>query len=102
MKLMELFGVKSKKEKIAELMEQGAMVVDVRTPAEFKEGHIKGSINIPLDKIPAKADSLKLKGKPVITCCRSGMRSQSAAMTLKSKGIVTKNGGAWNSLRAML
>lgn len=102
MNLMQLFGVKSKKQKIAEFVEQGAIVVDVRTPAEFKHGHIKGAINVPLDKIPSKTDFLAKKGKPIITCCRSGMRSRSAAMTLKTKNIPVINGGAWTSLKSML
>ena len=102
MNLLKLFGVKSKKEKISEAMAIGAIIVDVRTAGEYKSGHIKNSINIPLDVIGKKADELARKNKPVITCCRSGMRSQSAAMTLKAKGIDVINGGAWTSLNAML
>jgi phage shock protein E len=102
MNFLKLFGVKSKKEKISEAMAKGAIIIDVRTAGEYKSGHIKNSINIPLDVIGKKADELARKNKPVITCCRSGMRSQSAAMTLKAKGIEVINGGAWTSLNSML
>ncbi len=102
MNLMQLFGIKSQKQKITEAKARGALVVDVRTPAEFKHGHIRGSVNIPLDKIASKSAELAKKGKPVITCCRSGMRSRSAAMTLKAKNIEAINGGAWTSLQKLL
>lgn len=98
MNIMKLFGIKSKREKIAEAVAVGAIVVDVRTPAEFKSGHIKGSINIPLDQVGAKTDFLRKKDKVVITCCRSGMRSGSAAMSLRSNGLKAINGGAWQGL----
>lgn len=102
MNLLKLFGIKSQKEKIAELVARGAIIVDVRTPGEFKHGHIKGSLNIPLDKLASKSNELSKKGKPVITCCRSGMRSRSAVMTLKSKNIEALNGGAWTSLQRLI
>lgn len=80
------------------LVSQGAIIVDVRTPAEFKSGHIKGSINIPLDIIRSKAEELKKKHKPIITCCRSGNRSSMARGILESAQIECYNGRAWNSL----
>jgi phage shock protein E len=81
------------------LAQQGALIVDVRSPEEFASGHIDESINIPLDKIHAKAAFLKKGGKPVITCCRSGMRSGMAEGILKTAGIQVYNGGAWDKLR---
>jgi phage shock protein E len=81
------------------LVGQGALVVDVRSPEEFASGHIDESINIPLDKINAKATFLKACGKPVITCCRSGTRSGMAEGILKVAGVQVYNGGAWDKLR---
>ena len=81
------------------LIAEGAVIVDVRTPGEYKSGHIKGSINIPVDSIRQHINDLKKKGKTVITCCASGMRSSSAASTLKSAGIEAHNGGSWMSLQ---
>lgn len=98
MNIMQLFGLKSRKQRITEAVAEGAIVVDVRTPAEFKTGHIKGSINVPLDQVGSKIEFLRKKDKTVITCCRSGMRSGSAAMSLKSSGIKALNGGSWQGL----
>lgn len=81
------------------LQDQGAVIVDVRTAGEFSGGHIKGAINIPVDSIRSKINDLKKKGKPVITCCASGMRSGSATSILKDAGIEAYNGGSWISLQ---
>ena len=74
----------------------------MRSPAEFKGGHIQGSQNIPLQSIADKADKIKKTGKPVIVCCASGMRSAQAAGILKSKVVVCEVGGGWTSLRLKL
>lgn len=84
------------------MLSEGAIIVDVRTPAEFKSGHIKGAINIPLDIIATKAQSLKDKNVPIITCCRSGNRSGAAAGMLRNLGIEVVNGGAWDSLETQI
>ncbi len=80
------------------LVANGAVIVDVRSQPEYRSGHIKGSLNIPLDIIRQKTAELKKKGKPVITCCASGMRSGSAAGILKQAGVETYNGGSWSGL----
>lgn len=82
-----------------QLIAEGAIVVDVRTPAEYKSGHIKGSVNIPVDTIKGKIEELKQKNKTIITCCRSGARSGMAKSILRNGGIEAHNGGAWNVLR---
>lgn len=82
----------------AALVKNGALIIDVRTPGEFKSGHIKESINIPLDDIRNKTEELKKKNKVIITCCRSGNRSGMAKSMLQSAGIECHNGGAWNVL----
>jgi phage shock protein E len=81
-----------------QLLEQGAIIVDVRTPAEFKSGHINGALNIPLDSIPGNVKALQSKQCAVITCCRSGARSGAAASILRNMGIEAVNGGPWDSL----
>ncbi len=84
------------------LLETGAIIVDVRTTAEFKQGHIKGSVHIPLDQIGTKIAFLQGKNVPIITVCRSGNRSGAAAGILKNAGIEVYNGGAWDTLNAQI
>ena len=82
-----------------ELMQQGAQIVDVRTKAEFNGGHIRGSVNIPLNNLSNHYASLK-KNKPIITCCASGVRSAQAKSILKENGFTEVcNGGGWMSLK---
>lgn len=96
--LKKLLGLKTTN--YAQLMQDGAMIIDVRTPGEFSSGHIKNSINIPVDKLPHQLNKLKSKEKPIITCCASGMRSAAARNILKSNGFAyVYNGGAWHSLQ---
>jgi len=99
--LKQLFGAKEKTDYKA-LLSSGAIIIDVRTPGEFKSGHIKGAINIPVDEIRSKANELKQKGKVVITCCRSGARSGMAAGILNKNGIEAYNGGPWNVLNQQI
>ncbi len=80
------------------LLSRGALIIDVRTKNEFAGGHIKGSVNIPLDELPRKITELQQKQQPLITVCRSGNRSGIAKNMLKSAHIEVYNGGAWNSL----
>lgn len=83
---------------LAELVKNGAVIVDVRTKGEYQGGHIKGSLNIPLDTLSSNLGKLN-KSKPVITCCASGMRSSSAKSILKAAGFEqVHNGGGWSSL----
>ena len=82
------------------LVKQGAIIIDVRSKVEFSGGHIKGSVNIPVDQLGSHIAMLKSKNKPIITCCASGMRSASAKNILKSNGFTeVYNGGSWGSLR---
>ena len=82
-----------------ELMASGALVVDVRTPAEYKDGHVKGSINLPLHTLGNNVNKLN-KDQVIITCCRSGSRSGMAKRMLKANGFEqVHNGGAWTNLR---
>ena len=80
------------------LIKEGAFLVDVRTPAEFAEGHVKGSTNIPLDQVANQLE--KFKGKEqIIVFCRSGNRSGQAKMILEQNGIKNvTNGGTWQDV----
>lgn len=82
-----------------ELVSNGAIIIDVRSPGEYMAGHIQGSKNYPLDTIRSKVNEIKRLNKPVITVCRSGTRSGIAKGILKSSGIEVYNAGAWSSLK---
>lgn len=87
---------------ILQAMEKGAVIIDVRTPNEFKGGHIQGSKNIPVNEIGSKIDMIRKWNKPVITVCLSGGRSAAAKSVLASAGIEAYNGGPWYSLRKLI
>jgi phage shock protein E len=95
-----LFG--NKNDKIKDLLTRDAIIIDVRTVNEYKQGAIPGSKNIPLQVINGKINDIKKLNKPIITCCASGMRSGSAASILKAQGIDAINGGGWMSLSRKL
>ncbi len=80
------------------LIKAGAIVLDVRSPAEFSSGHNKGAKNIPLDSIQNNITAIKNWNKPVITVCRSGARSSMAKSILEKAGVEAYNGGSWNSM----
>ena len=98
MGFFNLFGGGTSTASIEEYIESGAVVIDVRTEQEFAEGHVQGAKNIPLNTIGFHIDEIKKIGKPIITCCRSGARSGSAASILKQNGIDTINGGPWGNV----
>jgi rhodanese-related sulfurtransferase len=69
---------------MVQAMQNGAVIVDVRTPAEYKQGHIDGSKNIPLDVIKSKVETIRNWKNPIVTVCRSGSRSSMAKGILVS------------------
>ena len=77
------------------ILKEGAFLVDVRTPAEFEEGHVNGSINIPLDQVPNQLAQFKGK-EHIIVFFRSGNRSGQAKIILEQNGFKNvTNGGTW-------
>ncbi len=98
--LKRLFGIKTTD--FNQLLEDGAYIIDVRTPGEFNSGHIKESTNISLDQIQSKLEAIKEMNKSIIFCCASGIRSGQATSIAKEKGIASYNGGGWRSLNSKL
>ena len=84
--------------KIQEYLKNGAVVLDVRTGAEYEEGHVAGSQHIVLDTIPGNILTIKDFDKQVIAVCRSGARSGQAADFLKQHGVDIINGGPWENV----
>ena len=64
----------------------GAVLLDVRTPEEYREGHIPGSKNVPLQAIDGAAAVIKEKDTPIFAYCYSGARSAQAVSTLHRMG----------------
>ncbi len=85
------------------LLNQGAILVDVRSAAEFESGHVLDARHLPQDQVAQAAESLKrFKDKVVITCCETGLRSGAAARVLRTLGFakaVNLRGGlqAWRA-----
>ncbi len=86
--------VKITSDQAVEMMkkEKNYVIVDVRTPEEYKEGHIPNAINIPLDTIDnynsQNVENLKDKNQLIMVYCRSGRRSAEAAKKLLAKGYM--------------
>lgn len=102
MGILDFLGFGNKVGDIQEYVAKGAIILDVRTKEEFAEGHIKGSKNIALQVLNSNIATIKKWNKPVIACCRSGMRSAQATSILKQNGIDCINGGGWESLESKL
>jgi rhodanese-related sulfurtransferase len=95
--IKRMLGIKSVD--YAQLVKEGALILDVRSKGEYSGGHIKGSVNIPLDQLKNNLGRLPDKNKTIITCCASGMRSGMAKTLLTGNGYQSVyNGGGWMSL----
>lgn len=96
--LTKLFGMGETVD-LGKLIKDGAIILDVRSKGEYAGGHVKGSVNIPLDQLGNNLNKLKDKEQNIITCCASGMRSGSAKNFLKQQGYTNvHNGGSWTSV----
>lgn len=83
---------------LKEAVSNGAFLVDVRTPAEFSTGSVKGAVNIPLDKVSSQLAKFKDK-KNIVVFCRSGNRSGQAKSILEQNGFHNViNGGTWQNV----
>lgn len=88
---------------IQEYLDKGAVILDVRTEVEYNEGHVKQSLHIVLDDLEDEIEHIKALQKPIITCCRSGARSERAKDLLADYGGVDViNGGPWQNVQSYL
>jgi rhodanese-related sulfurtransferase len=69
-----------------QLVDSGATLLDVRTPAEFANGHCSGAINIPVQILSGNLDAVP-RDRAVVVYCRSGGRSAAAAELLAGAGF---------------
>lgn len=72
-------------DKVRELVENNNIIIDVREKYEFKYGHIKDAINIPLSELRDRIDEIP-KDRPVYLHCKTGQRSYNAALVLQNMG----------------
>jgi rhodanese-related sulfurtransferase len=93
--LSELFGDGG----VRQALQEGAVIIDLRTAYDFDQGHIPRSLNIPADRIKANIDRIRDLRKPVILCCGPGGRCWEAVDFLKGAGLPrVVNGGDWKGL----
>lgn len=102
MGLFDLFKRKDMSNEIKEYLDKGAVVLDVRTQAEWNSGHCAGAKHIVLNLVPIKIDEIKSWNKPIITVCLSGGRSGQAAQFLTKNGVDVINGGPWQNVDQFL
>ena len=94
--LSEIFGGRAP---IRQALKEQGVIIDLRTPVEFDQGHIPHSLNIPVDRIKANIGRIRTLNKPIILCCGSGSHCWDAAAILREAGIArVHNGGSWQSL----
>lgn len=63
-----------------------AILIDIRTPAEYRAGHIPGVVNIPLDELERRIGEIP-RDKKVVLICRTGNRSAQGTKLLRNKGM---------------
>lgn len=80
-----------------DLKQRNVFILDVRTPGEFRGGHVADSVNIPLNLLGNQLNKLP-KDRPIVACCASGNRSGSTTRMLQSQGFEVYNGGSWGAV----
>lgn len=75
-----------------QLVGDGATLLDVRTPGEFRSGHVEGALNIPVQQLAQRISEVP-KDAPVVVYCASGARSASAVGQLRKAGYDAHNLG---------
>ncbi|MBP9209862.1 MAG: rhodanese-like domain-containing protein [Saprospiraceae bacterium] len=84
---------------IPDLLKGGVIILDVRTQAEFRRGHVAGSINIPLQELEGSIGELDREAN-LILCCATGVRSRMALQLLHKRGFTNvHDGGGWQTLK---
>jgi rhodanese-related sulfurtransferase len=88
--------------KAGKLLKDGAVVIDVRTPAEYRLGHYKGAKSIPLGKIGSSKIPAPSKTHQIVVYCNTGQRARMASEKLESRGYenVSYIAGTYKSIRA--
>ncbi len=100
--VMFVFVNRSTDPALQKLIQDGAALIDVRTPKEFAGGSVDGAINIPLSDVESRLGEFKGK-KNIVVFCRSGNRSGKAMQILQSNGFDNvMNGGSWKAVKEIV
>ena len=91
-----LFGGGAEVQRARDLLQRGATILDVRSPAEFAGGHVEGARNIPVDEIESRLSEIP-RDKTVVVYCASGRRSASAAAVLARAGYTVRDMGPFSA-----
>jgi len=85
-------SVLSVTEAVMLMSRKSALVLDVREPDEFAQGHLQGARNVPLSQLSARLKELeKFRDKPVLVVCERGRRANTAAKLLKAQNFTALN-----------
>ena len=97
------FGPNINKELVEIEQVDNKILLDVRTPEEYKEGHLPGSVNIPLQNIDTISNITSNTDTPIFIYCHSGVRSSQASNALKFMGYTNvKNIGGITSYTGII
>lgn len=97
--LSSVFSLKA--QDLSELVNDSeTFLVDVRTPEEFAEGNVEGSVNIPIQILHEHLAEFMGKDK-IVVFCRRGVRSAKAVKILEENGIKVVNGGTWQDVKKL-
>ena len=75
---------------LGQVIEQGAMVIDLRSPAMYSEGHIDGAVNIPAEQLRRNLDKLD-KQRIILLACKTGLNGYFMERMLRQKGFKARN-----------
>jgi phage shock protein E len=101
MSLLSLLGFGN--EKIKEALRRGAIIIDIRTAAEFDRGKVRDSVNIPIDRININLKRIVQMNKPIVICSNSDSENDRVIDVLKANGVKEiYNGGNWTKLWRMM
>lgn len=87
------------------LLRDGALVIDVRSPEEFEDGHVDRAVNVPVQDVGSRLAEIDRlvsgdRSRPVVVYCGAGTRAAKAKATLEAAGFTTVvNGGGYKDLR---
>ena len=100
MSLLSILGLGNGK--LKEALRRGAIIIDIRTAAEFDHGKVPDSINIPVDRININLKRIVQMKRPIIICSNSDSENERVIDVLKANGVTEiYNGGRWTKIWRM-